>query len=191
MSQRLSKEKAIALRAKMKGKKPEFRRWESWRYTRVSDSWRKPDGIDSKARRRAKGWPQLVEVGYRGPRKARGLHPSGYKEVIVRNVDDLAKIDPETQAIRIGHAVGMKKRADISLRAGERHIHIVNPLPAVKPAEEVEGQEAKGTEVREETAAEGKGEEGKPELSEDAGENEIPEKQRTVDEKRSGEGQTS
>jgi hypothetical protein len=81
---------------------------------------------------------------------ARHLHPSGYEEVVVRNVDDLSKVDSKTQAARIAHTVGMKKRADISVRAEEGHIHILNPLPEEKPAEEEERAE----EVEETTAAE-------------------------------------
>jgi len=118
----------------------------------VSQVWRIPDGIDSKMRRRVKGWPATVGIGYRGPRKARHLHPSGYEEVIVRNVDDLAKVDPNTQAIRLAHTVGMKKRAEISVRAEERRIHILNPLPEEKPAEEEAGIEeaaSKGTAAEE------------------------------------------
>jgi hypothetical protein len=102
---------------------------------------------------RKKGWPKSVEVGYRGPRKARGLHPSGYREILVSNVDDLAKIDPKVQAVRIAHTVGMKKRAEISLRAGEKHIYILNPLPEEKPAEKAEET------AEEATKEEGEGEE--------------------------------
>lgn len=140
MSQKLTteQEQALKLRSRLKSKKPTFRRQESWRYKRVSQVWRKPDGVDSKMRRKVRGWPAQAEIGYRGPRKARNLHPSGYKEVSVRNVDDLAKVDPSTQAVRISHTVGMKKRAEIYVRAGERHIHILNPLPEEKPAEEEE-----------------------------------------------------
>lgn len=140
MSQKLTteQEQALKLRSRLKSKKPAFRRQESWRYKRVSQVWRKPDGVDSKMRRKVRGWPAQAEIGYRGPRKARNLHPSGYKEVSVRNVDDLAKVDPSTQAVRISHTVGMKKRAEIYVRAGERHIHILNPLPEEKPAEEEE-----------------------------------------------------
>jgi len=154
MSDEPAKEQALQLRARLKSKKPKFQRQESWRYKRVSQVWRRPDGVDSKMRRKVKGWPKSAEVGYRGPRKARSLHPSGYEEVLVRNVDDLAKVDPKTQAIRIAHTVGMKKRAEISLRAGERHVYILNPLPEEKPSEEVAEAE------EEETAKEeGKGEE--------------------------------
>jgi len=103
-----------------------------------------------------RGWPKSAGIGYRGPKVARGLHPSGYAEVIVHSVDDLGKIDPETQAIRIAHTVGMKKRAEVSIRAGERGILILNPLPEVKPEEEAE-ETQKETEV--ETKAEEVGEE--------------------------------
>jgi large subunit ribosomal protein L32e len=93
-----------------------------------------------------------VEIGYRGPKVARGLHPSGYVEVSVRTTDDLNKVDPETQAIRIAHTVGLKKRAEISLRAGEKGIHILNPLPEVKPKEAAEEEVPKETaEVEERT----------------------------------------
>jgi hypothetical protein len=102
---------------------------------------------------RLKGWPKLAEIGYRGPRKARNLHPSGYEEVLIRNADDLAGVDPKTQAARIAHSVGMKKRAEISLRAGERHIYIVNPLPKEKPAEEAEKGKEEGEEAEEATEA--------------------------------------
>lgn len=133
-------ERALALRQRHKSKKPKFRRQESWRYKRVSEVWRKPDGIDSKMRKKVRGWPKSAEIGYRGPKVARGLHPSGYKEVLIRTVDDLGKVDPKTQAVRIAHTVGMKKRAEISIRAGERGVRILNPLPEVKPEEETEAE---------------------------------------------------
>jgi large subunit ribosomal protein L32e len=153
-------ERALELRQRHKSKKPKFRRQESWRYKRVSEVWRKPDGIDSKMKRKLRGWPKSVEIGYRGPRVARRLHPSGYIEVLVRTFDDLGEIDPETQAIRIAHEVGMKKRAEIALRAGERGIHILNPLPEAKPEEE-EGAEETETETKTEAADAEEGEEDK------------------------------
>jgi len=141
MSQKPTKEQALKLRTRLKSRKPKFRRQESWRYKRVSQVWRRPDGVDSKMRRKVKGWPRTASIGYRGPRRARGIHPSGYEEILVRNADDLAKVDPKIQAVRLAHTVGMKKRAEISIRAGERHIYILNPLPEEKPPEGVEEAE--------------------------------------------------
>jgi len=142
--------RALALRQRHKNKKPKFRRQESWRYKRVSEVWRKPDGVDSKMRKKVRGWPKSAEIGYRGPRVARGLHPSGYAEVLVRTVDDLGKVDPRTEAIRIAHTVGMKKRAEISIRAEEKGVRILNPLPEVKPKEEAETEAEEAAEEKEE-----------------------------------------
>ena len=56
---------------------------EGWRYDRLTPNWRKPKGKDNKMRLQVSGVPPLVKIGYRGPRFARGLHPSGYIEVMV------------------------------------------------------------------------------------------------------------
>jgi large subunit ribosomal protein L32e len=154
VSKKITKEQALALRTRLKSKRPKFERQESWRKKRISKVWRKPDGIDSKARRRAKGWIHLAEIGYRVPRKVRNLHPSGYEEVMVRNVDDLAKVNAETQAVRVAHTVGMKKRAEIYLRAGEMHIYVLNPLPEEKPKAEGEEEAKEEAGAAEESAAE-------------------------------------
>lgn len=127
--------KMVNLREKVKSRKPDFVRQESWRYKRVDESWRKPRGIDSKMRKEVKGWPAKVKVGYRGPKAARGLHPSAYKEVLVYNVDDLSGINPKVEAVRIAHTVGARKRAEILSRARELGIHVLNPGAETAPAE--------------------------------------------------------
>jgi large subunit ribosomal protein L32e len=77
-------------------------------------------------RRKIKGWPQTVSTGYKGPKIARGLHPSGYREVLVSNKSDLAKVDPATQAARIAHTIGMRKRAQIIAEAKKRKVYVLN-----------------------------------------------------------------
>jgi len=133
-----------------KRKKPEFRRQESWRYKRVKENWRKPSGIDSKMRKKVKGWPPSPEAGYRSPKEIRGFHPSGYEEIRVQSVDDLDRINPETQAIRIAHTVGAKKRVEISARAEERRIHVLNPRKVEELEEFKEEEMEKEEEVKEE-----------------------------------------
>ena len=133
-------ERPLKKRQLGKHKKPKFKRQESWRYKRVKQNWRKPRGIDSKMRKKVKGWPPSPEAGYRGPKKIRGLHPSGYIEAQVQTVEDLNGIDPAKQAIRIARTVGGKKRVEILALAEERGIHVLNPR-IVRELEEFEEEE--------------------------------------------------
>jgi large subunit ribosomal protein L32e len=57
----------------------------------------------------------------------RGLHPSGFEEVRVHNVDDLEGVDGDTQAVRIGSTVGARKRERIEEEAEDREIRVLNP----------------------------------------------------------------
>jgi len=137
--------KALKVRARVKRKKPAFVRPESWRYMRLKETWRRPRGLDHKIRRKFKGWPAAVSTGYRGPKVARNLHPSGYKEVLVSNPEGLKEIDPKTQAIRIAHTVGKRKRARIIAEARKKKITILN----LKEAREVVEERKKVREERE------------------------------------------
>ena len=110
----------------MAATRPKFVRQESWRYIRLAENWRKPKGIDNKMRKQVSGVPPLVKVGYRGPKKARGLHPSGYKDKLIHNIRDLEKLDPKTDAARIGHSVGRRKRIDIVNKADALGIKVLN-----------------------------------------------------------------
>lgn len=124
----LSKEQKekLLIRKKIKKRTPDFLREEWFRYKRLSKNWRRPDGITSKMRRNYKYRPSRVRVGFRGPSDVRGLHSSGFEEVIVYNVRDLENIDPKTQAARIGGSVGTKKRIDIEKKADELDVRILN-----------------------------------------------------------------
>jgi len=119
------KEKLI-LRKNIKKRTPHFLREEWFRYKRIPKNWRKPDGITSKMRINLKYRPSKVRVGFRGPKETRGLHPSGFKEVIIKNVNDLENINPKTEAARISGSVGTKKRIDIEKKAEELEIRILN-----------------------------------------------------------------
>jgi large subunit ribosomal protein L32e len=136
-------EKALKLRERVKKKKPNFVRHEGWRYKRLKEGWRRPRGLDNKMRRKIKGWPPTVNVGYRGPKATRGLHPSGYKEVLAYNTKDLEEIDPKTQAIKIAHTVGKRKRAKILIEARKKKITILNLKEVKEVVEEKELTEEK------------------------------------------------
>jgi len=122
----INKEK-LELRQKVASKRPEFQRGESWRYKRLETSWRKPKGVDNHQRKqKSRGRMGIVKVGYGGPKIAKGLHPSGFTDNLVFNINDLEKLDPKTDGVRLGHAVGTKKRKEIITKAIEKKFKVFN-----------------------------------------------------------------
>ncbi|MDR1690496.1 MAG: 50S ribosomal protein L32e [Candidatus Methanoplasma sp.] len=119
---------ALAKRAIISGRRPAFKRQEWFRYSKLGEKWRKPKGIHSKMKRQLKRRPPMVDIGFRGPITARGLHPSGFEEVLIYNVEGLENIDPKVQAVRIGGTVGTKKRIAIEDRASELGIRVLNRM---------------------------------------------------------------
>jgi large subunit ribosomal protein L32e len=119
--------KALLLkREEIDSRRPQFLRQEWFRYQKLEGKWRKPRGIHSKMRRHYGYRPPIVSIGYRGPAEVRGLHPSGFQEVMVFNVSQLNGIDPKVQAVRIGGTVGARKRGDIIAKADQEGIRVLN-----------------------------------------------------------------
>jgi large subunit ribosomal protein L32e len=118
---------ALATRAAQKKKQPAFRRQEWFRYKRLSRTgWKKPRGDDSSQRKNRKYRSPMVRIGYGKISDARGLHPSGFEEVLVSAAGDLDGLDPERQAVRISASVGNRKRASIHDRADDLGLRILN-----------------------------------------------------------------
>jgi len=123
----LDEETERLLDQRRKTGKPAFRRQDYHKKKRTPESWRRPRGNLSKQRRGVKGKGDKVAAGYRTPTEARGLHPSGFEEVRVHNVDDLDGVDGDSQAARIASSVGARKRERIEEEAEDREIRVLNP----------------------------------------------------------------
>lgn len=107
-------------------KKPHFKRQEWHRYKKLGDKWRKARGKTSKRRRYEARKPAMPSVGYGSPKKTRGLHPSGYQDVLISNLMELESLDSETQAGRISSKVGKRKKEIMLEKAKELGIKILN-----------------------------------------------------------------
>lgn len=115
------------VRKVLKGKKPQFKRAAYHKFKRLDSNWRRPRGTQGKQRRKYVSKGALAQVGYGSPVAVKGLHPSGYSDVLISSVDELELIDPSYEAIRIASTVGARKKAIIIAKAEELGIKILNP----------------------------------------------------------------
>lgn len=77
-------------------------------------------------RRYEAGKPAMPSIGYGSPKTERGLHPSGFKDVLVRNISELENLDPVTEAGRISATIGKKQKEMMLDKASELGIKILN-----------------------------------------------------------------
>jgi len=106
--------------------KKKFKRQEYARYKKLGIKWRRPRGKTSKMRRYESGRPAMPSIGYGSPKAERGFHPSGFKDVLVKNMSELENLDPNTEAGRISASIGKRKKEMMLNKASELGIKILN-----------------------------------------------------------------
>jgi large subunit ribosomal protein L32e len=128
-----------------------FKRQEYARYKKLGIKWRKPRGKSSKMRRYESGKPAMPSIGYGSNRLTRNLHPSGFKDILVHNLNDLEKLDPITEAARVSASVGNKKKFLIVEKAKELGIKVLNgkALPINPKSEILESSRGSNVEYEE------------------------------------------
>lgn len=115
------------VRKVQKGKKPQFKRAAYHKFKRLDDNWRRPRGTQGKQRRKYVSKGALAQVGYGSPAAVRGLHPSGYSDVLISSLVELELIDCSCEAIRIAATIGARKKALILEKAEAMGIKVLNP----------------------------------------------------------------
>ncbi len=96
----------------------------------LSDSWRKPRGQHNKQREQKKAKGALPKPGFGSPIAVRGMHPSGFFEVLISSLKELEGIDPKTHAIRIGATVGDRNRIGLQEKALGEGFKVLNARAA-------------------------------------------------------------
>ncbi|MFW9949908.1 MAG: 50S ribosomal protein L32e [Candidatus Thorarchaeota archaeon] len=122
----MEEKRLMRIRKKLSKTRPSFQRIESWRLKRVKDPWRKSRGIDSQTRMKEKSGVKSPTVGYRSPKKIRGIHPSGYEEVRVFNINDFKGLNNKKHAIKLSGRLGAKKRISLIDYAQNRGYKVLN-----------------------------------------------------------------
>jgi large subunit ribosomal protein L32e len=103
-----------------------FKRDGFGKKSQISDSWRKPRGQHNKQREQKKAKGNLPKPGFGSPVGVRGMHPSGFYDVLVFTEKDLDGLNPKTQAVRISAQVGHRKRAGIQEKALSAGLKVLN-----------------------------------------------------------------
>ena len=104
----------------------EFKRDGFGKKKQLSDSWRKPRGQHNKQREQKKAKGALPKPGFGSPLAVRGMHPSGFFEVLAFTLKDLEGLDPATQAVRISATVGTRKRITLQEKAISSGLKVLN-----------------------------------------------------------------
>uniref|UniRef100_A0A6U2LKC1 60S ribosomal protein L32 n=1 Tax=Leptocylindrus danicus TaxID=163516 RepID=A0A6U2LKC1_9STRA len=115
-----------------------FARHQSDNFIRVSESWRKPKGIDGRVRRRFRGTIPMPSVGYGSNKKTRNIHPNGFKSAVVNNVNELEMLmmHNRTYAATIAHRVSSRVRRLIIERAEQLAIRVTNAAAKLRAEED-------------------------------------------------------
>ncbi|KAJ6231624.1 60S ribosomal protein L32-RELATED [Anaeramoeba flamelloides] len=95
----------------------------------MSESWRKPIGIDSRVRRKYKGLQKMVSAGYGTERIMRHRMRNGFFKITIHNLKDLEMLLMQNKKFeaQIGKTVSSRKRKLIVKRAKQLDIKIMNP----------------------------------------------------------------
>merc|ERR1711881_794490 len=114
-----------------------FKRHQSDLHDRVSESWRRPKGIDSRVRRKFKGKVLMPNIGYGSNKKTRHMLPDGFKKFLINNVSDLELLMMynRTYAAEVASSVSRKTREAILERAKVLDIKVTNAAARMQTEE--------------------------------------------------------
>merc|ERR1712216_716394 len=106
-------------------------------YVKVKASWRRPRGIDSRHRCKAKGASLTVKIGYGSDKATRHLQPSGFYKFTVSNLSQLEVLLMQNRkyAAEIAHNVSSRKRKEIVERAEQLNIKVLNGSARIRTEE--------------------------------------------------------
>ncbi|EJD35563.1 60S ribosomal protein L32 [Auricularia subglabra TFB-10046 SS5] len=118
-------------------RKKAFRRHQADRLHRIPTSWRKPRGIDNRARRRFKGQLPMPGIGYRTSKKARHVLPNGMQKIRVANARDLELLLMSNKKFQaeLAHSLSSKSRVAMLARAHALGITVTNAAARLRSDE--------------------------------------------------------
>jgi len=105
-----------------------FNRFQSDRFDRVKESWRKPRGIDNRVRRRFRGAKLMPKIGYGSDKATRFQLQNGLYPFVVKTPKDIDMLlmHNEKFAAVIAHNLSARNRKIVLERAAQLGVKVVN-----------------------------------------------------------------
>jgi large subunit ribosomal protein L32e len=100
-------------------------RREVHRRKRLTKTWRRPKGRHSKVKRKERFVQKMPSSRNRSKAETRNMHPSGFNEILVRNVGEISVVDPKKYVVRIAR-VGRRKKIEMLEKAKKMKIKVIN-----------------------------------------------------------------
>jgi len=119
----------LTIRNRLKASKPTFRRHDSHKKKRVSASWRRPRGRQSKMRLHTKGYSRARSTGFGSPLAVKALSRTGFTQNVVSNVLDFNILNKANDGVIISRTVGMRRRKELIDFALKNSFIILNIVP--------------------------------------------------------------
>mmetsp|Transcript_72064 Transcript_72064/g.114842 ORF Transcript_72064/g.114842 Transcript_72064/m.114842 type:complete len:140 (+) Transcript_72064:133-552(+) len=116
-----------------------FIRWHSDRFKRVSTSWRKPRGIDSRIRRQWHGTRKMPSIGYRTAKRDRYRRKAdGKYKFLVRTPGDLKMLMMYNDCFvaEFANTLSAKKRPRSLRLANQLGVRVINGHAKMQTREE-------------------------------------------------------
>merc|ERR1712203_1133765 len=97
-------------------------------FIRMRTGWRKPKGIDNRARRKFRGTTIMPKIGYGSAKKTRHMLPNGFYKFTVKQIQDLEMLLMHNGkfAVEMAHGLSSRSRRAIVERAEQLGLHITN-----------------------------------------------------------------
>jgi len=112
----------------VKKKTNRFNRFQSDRFDRVKESWRKPRGIDNRVRRRFRGPKLMPKIGYGSDKKTRFQLQNGLYPFVIKTAKDLEMLLMHNEKFTavIAHNLNARNRKIVIERAAQLGIKVAN-----------------------------------------------------------------
>lgn len=123
----MNNQKLLKVRSLIKKRKPLYKRVQKNQFAKFrEDKWRRPKGKGNKDRRNRKGHVGMLKIGYGSPKEVKYLNRFGLKEIIVKNILEIEKIDFKSQIPIISRTLGGKKKLELLKYAKQKKLNFGN-----------------------------------------------------------------